>query len=57
MKKGMHILGTAILWAVVIIASALALRGTDLFSRILLIQGGGAAASFLLSTTIEDEND
>jgi hypothetical protein len=38
----------AIIWAAVIIASAMVMEGTPGFSRLLSILGGGAAATIIL---------
>ena len=47
-KSGALIIGNAIIWAAVIMASALVLRDTPHFDRMLLILGGGPAASMLI---------
>jgi hypothetical protein len=42
------ILANAIIWAAVIIASAVVLQGTGYFAKLLPILGGGAAASIVV---------
>jgi malic enzyme len=42
------ILGTAIIWAGVIIATAFLLAGTDCFGPLIPILGGGAAGSLIV---------
>jgi hypothetical protein len=44
-RIGACIIGNAIVWGIVIIATALVLRGTGLFGKLLPILGGGAAFS------------
>ena len=47
-NKGIVILSTALLWAVIIIVSSLTLRGTEYNSPILLIHGVGSAGCIIL---------
>jgi len=42
------ILGTAIIWAGVIIATALVLAGTGYFGQLIPILGGGAAGNLIV---------
>jgi hypothetical protein len=44
-RIGACIIGNAIVWGVVIIATALVLRGTGLMGKLIPILGGGAAFS------------
>ncbi len=44
-RIGACIIGNAIVWGIVIIATALVLRGTGLMGKLLPILGGGAAFS------------
>jgi hypothetical protein len=48
-KKGPLIIANAIIWGAVIIATALALRGTEEKTQVLSIIGGGAAASLMVN--------
>jgi hypothetical protein len=47
-RAGAVVIANAIIWGVVLVGSASALRGTGAFSDIQLILGGGAAASNIL---------
>jgi hypothetical protein len=47
-REGVIAIVNACIWGLVIIATALALRGTGAYGRIQLILGGGAAASLLV---------
>jgi len=47
-KWNAAIIGTAIIWASVIIASAFILSGTGCFSMLIPILGGGAAGSLIV---------
>ncbi len=47
-KVGVIVITNAIVWGLVMIASALALKGTGAFKEIQHILGGGAAASLLV---------
>ncbi len=42
------IIGVAIIWAAVLIASAAVLKGTPYFSQMLPILGGGSASSIIV---------
>jgi hypothetical protein len=42
------IIGVAIIWAAVILASAMILEGTAYFSQMLPVLGGGAASSIII---------
>jgi hypothetical protein len=42
------IIGVAIIWAAVIVASAILLEGTPYFSQMLTVLGGGAASSIIV---------
>ena len=44
---GWYIIGSAILWGVVMLGCAFALKGTDGYLKIQLILGGGAVAHLL----------
>ena len=49
MRRGMLItIINACVWGFVLVASAIALKGTDSFEKIQLILGGGAAFSLML---------
>ncbi len=41
-------IGNAVIWAAVILASAMVLRGTDGFAKLLPILGGGAGGSIVV---------
>lgn len=47
-KSGSVVIGVAIVWAAVIFASAMVLKDTPYWGRLLPILGGGAAATILL---------
>lgn len=47
-RLGIAIIGTAIIWAVVIIGSAIILRGTPYNKKIAWLLIGGAVATWLL---------
>jgi hypothetical protein len=47
-KESVVVIVNAIIWGFVLIASALALKGTGAYKEIQLILGGGAAASLLV---------
>ena len=47
-RASMVVIANAIVWALVLIASALALKGTGAYQEIQHILGGGAAASLLV---------
>ena len=47
-RIGAFIIGNAIVWGLVIIATALVLRGTGLMSKLLPILGGGAGFSVVI---------
>ena len=47
-KEAAIIIGNALIWGVVLIATSLALKGTGQFQEIQHILGGGAGASFLV---------
>lgn len=47
-RLGIAIIGTAIIWAVVIIGSAIILRGTPYNKKIAWLVIGGAVATWLL---------
>ncbi len=47
-KESVVIITNAIIWGIVLIACALALKDTGAFPKIQLILGGGAAASLVL---------
>jgi hypothetical protein len=47
-KSDAGILGIAIIWAAVILASAMILKGTASFSQMLPVLGGGAASSIII---------
>ena len=44
---GWYIIGSALIWGLVMIGCALALRGTDGYKEIQLILGGGAAVHLI----------
>jgi hypothetical protein len=48
MKKATLIIANAIIWGVVLLACAIALRGTEAFQDIQTILGGGAVVSMLI---------
>lgn len=48
MEYGSATLGVAIVWAAVIIACAVVLKGSGYFSQLIPILGGGAAASIIV---------
>ena len=50
-KEPAIVIANAIVWGAVILATAHALRGTDLFGHVLPILGGGASASLMLVGT------
>jgi len=47
-RKGRIIVANAIIWAAVILASALVLKGTDYFGQMLPILSGGAGGSIIV---------
>lgn len=47
-KIGLAIIAIAIIWASVIIATAMVLAGTPYFPQLLPILGGGSAASIII---------
>ena len=47
-REGVIVILNAIIWGFVLIACALALKGTGAYKEIQLILGGGAAASLLV---------
>ncbi|MCK4414187.1 MAG: hypothetical protein KAY32_11630 [Candidatus Eisenbacteria sp.] len=47
-RPSVVVIVNAVIWGFVLIASAVALRGTGAFKEIQLILGGGAAASLLV---------
>jgi hypothetical protein len=47
-KEASIVIANAIIWGAVIVATASRLKGTDYFSDLLPILGGGAAASLLV---------
>ncbi len=47
-KSDAGIIGVAIIWAGVILASTVILKGTEYFSQMLPILGGGAASSIII---------
>jgi len=47
-RESAVVIANAIIWGVVLVSSALALRGTGAFSEIQHILGGGAAFSIIL---------
>lgn len=47
-KEGAVVIGNAIIWGAVILATAYVLAGTGLMSKLIPILGGGAAASLFL---------
>lgn len=47
-SSGAVVLGVAIVWAAVVIACALVLKGTECFERILPLLGGGAAGTIVV---------
>lgn len=48
-------IGTAIIWAAVILASAMILKDTPQWGQMLPILGGGAAASIIISSRVPKE--
>jgi hypothetical protein len=47
-KESVTVIVNAIIWGFVVIACAVALKGSEAFKEIQLILGGGAAASLLV---------
>ena len=47
-KSGWAIIAVAIIWAGVIIASAMVLEGTPYWGRMISVLGGGAAATIIV---------
>jgi len=48
MKQALRILGNSLIWATVIIATALTLKGSTYLQQIIPIMGGGAIGSLIL---------
>jgi hypothetical protein len=46
--SGYSIIAVAIVWAAVILATSAVLEGTDYFSKLIPILGGGAAATLII---------
>ncbi len=51
------IIGVAIIWAAVLAASAIVLKGTPYFSQMLPILGGGSAASIIVLGASRTQKD
>jgi len=51
-KEAAVVLANAVIWALVIIASSMALKGTEQFQEIHHILGGGAGSSFLVVSLV-----
>lgn len=49
MKKATLIIANAIIWSVVLLGCAIALRGSEAFQEIQAILGGGAVVSMLIA--------
>jgi hypothetical protein len=47
-RSGSGSIGVAMIWAAVLIASAIILKGTEYFSQMLVILAGGAAGSLIV---------
>ncbi|MFQ6105154.1 MAG: hypothetical protein ACE5OP_12830 [Candidatus Glassbacteria bacterium] len=47
-RRGLVIVANAIIWAAVILASAVVLQGTEYFGQMLPILGGGAGGSIIV---------
>jgi len=50
-KTNLKLLGSALIWALVILTTASALRETTYLAQILPILGGGAASNIILLTS------
>jgi len=51
------IIGVSIIWAAVLIASAIILQGTNYFSQLIPILGGGTASCIIILGSLKDRKN